>query len=568
MVHESHEHHERGNIFDERFLMAVACIGAVAVGEWKEAIAVIVLYLLGEYLQDQAVDRSRRSIRELMNVRPDRAEVLRDGVYVTVPAENVAIGEQIAIRPGDRIPLDGTVTEGSSELNTSALTGESTPVSVAPGDAVLAGSINESGTLFIRVDHSFAASAASRILTLVEEASEQKAQSETFITRFSRIYTPVVVVLAVLIGLIPPLMHLGAWKVFIHKALNFLVISCPCALIISVPLTYFAGLGCASRAGILVKGGNYLDVLAKARLAAFDKTGTLTEGRFSLKRIVKENGDSSEDELLCLAAHAEAGSRHPLADTVLRTYGKEPDLSRISGQKETAGMGISCIFDQKTLLVGKAQYVKEHGFTPTESNDITTSVHVAYGDRYLGALYFEDTERAEAKDALFKLKKLGIDRTVLLSGDRSSAAESIGKKLGLDEIHAELLPDEKVAWVKSIKANAPNMPLIYIGDGINDAPVLALADVGIAMGGLGSDAAMEAADVVIMGDLLDRIPLSIQIARKTLRIARENICFAIAVKLFVLLLAGFGTVALWMAVFSDVGVCMLSVLNALRAMKQ
>lgn len=567
MSHESQEHHQHGSIFDERFLMAVACIGAVAIGEWKEAIAVLILYLLGEFLQDRAIDRSRRSIRELMNVRPDRAEVLRCGVYITVPAESVAVGEQIRLRPGDRAPLDGTVIEGSSELNTAALTGESMPVSVAPGDSVLAGSVNESGTLLLRVDNSFGTSAASRILTLVEEAGEQKAQSETFITRFSKVYTPVVVAMAALIGLLPPLLHLGAWKLFIYKALNFLVISCPCALVISVPLTYFAGLGCASRAGILIKGSNYMDVLAKARIAAFDKTGTLTEGRFSLSGVIPADSTISEEEILRLAAHAEAHSRHPLAEAVLRAYGKSPDPSLLTELKETAGKGISCQFEGKSLLVGKEEYIKDHNFTVIENKDAFTSIHVAHGEKYFGVLYFTDTVKRDAKESLTKLKQLGIRRTVLLSGDRKTTAESLGSSLGIDDIHAELLPEGKVKQLKSIKTAAPESPLIYIGDGINDAPVLALSDVGIAMGGLGSDAAMEAADVVIMGDRLDRIPVSIQISRKTLRIARENIIFAIAVKLLILLLASLGIVGLWMAVFADVGVCMLAVLNALRAMK-
>lgn len=567
MSHESQEHHQHGSIFDERFLMAVACIGAVAIGEWKEAIAVLILYLLGEFLQDKAIDRSRRSIRELMNVRPDRAEVLRCGVYITVPAESVAVGEQIRLRPGDRAPLDGTVIEGSSELNTAALTGESMPVSVAPGDSVLAGSVNESGTLLLRVDNSFGTSAASRILTLVEEAGEQKAQSETFITRFSKVYTPVVVAMAALIGLLPPLLHLGAWKLFIYKALNFLVISCPCALVISVPLTYFAGLGCASRAGILIKGSNYMDVLAKARIAAFDKTGTLTEGRFSLSGVIPADSTISEEEILRLAAHAEAHSRHPLAEAVLRAYGKSPDPSLLTELKETAGKGISCQFEGKSLLVGKEEYIKDHNFTVIENKDAFTSIHVAHGEKYFGVLYFTDTVKRDAKESLTKLKQLGIRRTVLLSGDRKTAAESLGSSLSIDDIHAELLPEGKVKQLKSIKTAAPESPLIYIGDGINDAPVLALSDVGIAMGGLGSDAAMEAADVVIMGDRLDRIPVSIQISRKTLRIARENIIFAIAVKLLILLLASLGIVGLWMAVFADVGVCMLAVLNALRAMK-
>lgn len=567
MSHESQEHHQHGSIFDERFLMAVACIGAVAIGEWKEAIAVLILYLLGEFLQDRAIDRSRRSIRELMNIRPDRAEVLRCGVYITVPAESVAVGEQIRLRPGDRAPLDGTVIEGSSELNTAALTGESMPVSVAPGDSVLAGSVNESGTLLLRVDNSFGTSAASRILTLVEEAGEQKAQSETFITRFSKVYTPVVVAMAALIGLLPPLLHLGAWKLFIYKALNFLVISCPCALVISVPLTYFAGLGCASRAGILIKGSNYMDVLAKARIAAFDKTGTLTEGRFSLSGVIPADSTISEEEILRLAAHAEAHSRHPLAEAVLRAYGKSPDPSLLTELKETAGKGISCQFEGKSLLVGKEEYIKDHNFTVIENKDAFTSIHVAHGEKYFGVLYFTDTVKRDAKESLTKLKQLGIRRTVLLSGDRKTTAESLGSSLGIDDIHAELLPEGKVKQLKSIKTAAPESPLIYIGDGINDAPVLALSDVGIAMGGLGSDAAMEAADVVIMGDCLDRIPVSIQISRKTLRIARENIIFAIAVKLLILLLASLGIVGLWMAVFADVGVCMLAVLNALRAMK-
>ena len=556
-----------GELFDECFLMSLASVGAVCIGKLQEAAAVMVLYQLGEYLQDRAVDSSRRSITDLMNIRPETANVLCDGEVTEMPAEEVPVDALIVVRPGEKVPLDSAVTEGTSSTNNAALTGESLPVEVGPGAKVLAGCVNLTGVLTLRVEKPFGESAASRILTLVEEASDQKARTENAITRFARVYTPVVVGIAVAVAVLPPLLGFGEWRDFLYRALDFLVISCPCALVISVPLTYFAGLGCASKNGVLIKGSNYMDVLAKADIAAFDKTGTLTGGRFLVTRALPAD-DVTEAELLQLTAYAESASSHPLAQSVLKAYGKEVDTEALSEQQELAGRGIRCLYRGKLLLCGKRSYLIEEGISVPETASAGTLIFVAFDGRYAGALELSDVEKPDAAEALRELKSLGVRETVMLSGDRQEAAEALAGRVGIDTVFAQLLPEDKVRQMEALRQRLkPGGTLLYTGDGINDAPVLAGADVGIAMGGLGTDAAMEASDVVVMSDEPSRIPLAIRISRKTARIARGNIFMALAIKLAIMLFAAFGMVSLWTAVFADVGVCMLAVMNSLRAMR-
>ena len=565
VLKEAFENIIRGEVFDECFLMSLASIGALAIGEWQEAAAVMVLYQFGEYLQDKAVDTSRRSITDLMNVRPDTASVLRNGVVLKLPAEDVALGETILVKPGERIPLDSTVIEGSSSLNTAALTGESLPLEVQQGSKVLSGCVNMTGSLKLRVDKSFQASAASRILELVEEASDKKARTETFISRFARVYTPAVIAIAIAVAVFPPLFSLGTWREYFYRALNFLVISCPCALVISVPLTYFAGLGCASRNGILIKGSNYMDVLSKVEIAAFDKTGTLTKGEFSLAKLYPANG-ISEEKLFELAAYAEFFSNHPLAKSIMSAYSDEIDRTRVSEMQETAGHGTRCRFDERILAAGKPEYLSENGISVPDDIIDGTVICVAYDSVFQGRLLMEDREKADSSAALEDLKKLGIERTVILSGDRQSAVRQLAEKLCISDFQAELMPSEKVEYIEQLHKALKSGTLLYAGDGINDAPVLALSDVGVAMGALGTDAAMEAADVVIMGDELTRIPLAIRISRRTARVARSNIALALTIKALIMILAALGYTGLWVAVFADVGVCLLAILNALRAM--
>ncbi len=556
-----------GQLFDENFLMAVASVGAICIGEAREAAMVMLLYSLGELLQDRAVDSSRRSIRSLMNVRPDRATLLENGQSREVEAESIPVGAVILVRPGEKVPLDGTVTEGTSLLDTSALTGESVPREVTVGDPALAGCLNQNGLLQIRVEKPFGESTASRILELVEHAGANKARSERFITRFARIYTPVVVLSAVALAVIPPLLGLGTWSVFIHKALNFLVISCPCALVISVPLAFFAGIGCASRNGILVKGGNYLEMLGKAEVAAFDKTGTLTQGKFSVVELQPASG-VDEQELLHMAACAEAFSNHPLARSVLEAWGKSVREEHLTDAVETAGHGVCVTWNGHRILAGNSGYLHQEGVTFTSLETAATVIYVACDGSYQGAVLLADTVKADAKSGLDTLRTLGVRKTVMLTGDRRSVAQAVGAQVGIDEVRAELLPDEKLKELQALRSQVSEKgALLYAGDGINDAPVLANADVGVAMGGLGADAAMEAADVVIMSDEPSKIALGMRISQKTMTIARENIVFSIAVKLIILTLSIVMDIPLWLAVFADVGVCMLAILNTLRAMR-
>ena len=556
VLKEAVENITHGEIFDENFLMTVASIGAFCIGKYPEAVAVMLLYEIGEWLQDKAVGSSRASIEALVNVRPDHANLVKGDEVTTVKAETVSVGDIILVRPGERVPLDGEVIEGRSSVDTSALTGESMPREWTVGSAALAGCVNQSGLLKIKVTRPFSDSSVSRIMAMVEDAQDNKAQPERFITRFARVYTPVVCGIAVLVAVIPPLLGWGSWSTFIHKALAFLVISCPCALVISVPLSFFS-----SHNGILMKGSNYLELLAKAEIAAFDKTGTLTKGEFSVTEMSCADGVSQE-QLLEVAAYCESQSTHPLAKSILKAYGKPVDGSRLAGIEEISGNGIRAMLDGKTALVGKAELLD--GVVVTTQTSGTTAVYVAYDGQYLGCIGLSDTLKPDTKEAISALRKLGLHNLTMLSGDRQATANSIAGEIGLDNAWGQLLPEEKVSHLEELKKLGR---VVYAGDGINDAPVLAAADVGVAMGGLGSDAAMEAADVVIMTDELSRLPLAVRIARKTMAIAKQNIVFSIAVKVLILALSLVTDMGLWLAVFADVGVCMLAILNSLRALR-
>ena len=568
VLKEAAENILHGELFDENFLMSLASIGAIGIGEYGEAAAVMILYQLGEFLQDKAVDSSRDSIRALMDIRPDTANLVENGRVRTVPASEVPVGAEIEVHAGERIPLDGLIVRGASSLDTAALTGESLPQEVKVGDSVRSGCVNLSGTLTVRVTTPFGQDSASRILALVEHAEENKAEPEKFITRFARVYTPVVVALAVLLAVLPPLLGVGSFAVYLARALNFLVISCPCALVISVPLTFFSGIGCASKNGILVKGSNHLEALAHAEIAAFDKTGTLTGGKFSVSELRAADGCTTE-RLLELAAYGEAQSDHPLAKSVREAYTGALDLEHLSDVRERSGHGVAAKLDGKALLVGKADFLRENGIEVTTDNlKAVTEICVAYDGRFCGALFLRDTPKSDAKRALSELADLGVKRTVMLTGDRQEVAEAVGREVGVGEVFAELLPEDKLAKVKELKHTLSTKgKLLYAGDGINDTPVLAEADIGIAMGGLGTDAAMEAADIVLMGDEPGKIADVIRISRRTLLIAQENIVFSVAVKGIILLLSSLGAVALWAAVFADVGVCMLAILNSLRTLR-
>ncbi len=554
-----------GDVFGESFLMSIAGIGAVCIGEIPEGVMVFLLYRLGEYLQTKAVSSSRKSISALMDVRPDRANLLENGQSREVEAEAVQVGQTILVRPGEKIPLDGTVLTGISQLDTAALTGESIPRDIGPGQQVMAGCINLSGALEIRVERAFAESTASKILEMVEHASEKKASSEKFITRFARIYTPIVCLAAVIVAVLPPVMGWMAWSQSIYSALCFLVISCPCALVISVPLSFFAGIGRASREGVLVKGGNHLETLAEAQIVAFDKTGTLTEGRFSVSECLPAEGISRE-KLLELAALAECRSTHPIAKSILTAYGSEIDEETLSDYHEISGNGVTVRVNNRHIIAGKRKYLTEKGVSvsaaPTTAD---TTVYVSLDGVYQGAVLLRDAPKRDAKTAVNELRTLGIRRMVILSGDSKPVVEEIAREIGLDQADGELLPQEKLEKLEQLRGQLDgNGKLLYSGDGINDTPVLAAADIGIAMGGLGADAAIETADVIIMGDEPSKIASGIRIARHTKRIAMENIVFAIAVKVVVMILSVLGYVELWAGVFADVGVCMLCVLNTLR----
>lgn len=566
-----------GDPFDEDFLMAVATIGALAIGflpgsdpEFAEAVFVMLFFQVGELFEDIAEDKSERSISHLMDIRPDVATVVRDGAEKVVDPKDVQVGETIVVRPGERVPLDGVVTEGETSLNTVALTGESVPRSAGVGDELLSGCVNVSGVVRARVTKSFGDSTASKVLDLVENASESKSRSEAFITRFARVYTPVVVFAAVVAALVPPLVmgdFVAYFPMWLGRALTFLVVSCPCALVISVPLTFFGGLGGASRRGVLVKGSNYLEALAKAGVVVFDKTGTLTKGEFEVVSVVGA-ATAPSDELLHFAAHVESFSNHPIATALREAFSDLDDGCEVTGVREVAGKGVVGTVNGHVVAVGNELLMQERGVACASAHERGTIVHVASDDAYLGYVVIADQPKPDARKAITDIKAEGVRRTVMLTGDRASVAESVASELGIDEVHAELLPQDKVAEVERlISEKGEGETLAFVGDGINDAPVLARADIGIAMGALGSDAAIDAADVVLMDDEPSKIAVAIRVARRTLRIARQNTVFAIAVKVAVLVLAFFGLASMWLAVFADVGVMVLAVLNATRALR-
>ena len=556
-----------GQVFDENFLMALATIGALATGEYPEAVFVMLFYQVGELFQSYAVDQSRKSITALMDIRPDYANIEADGQLQQVDPEDVAVGDTIVIKAGERIPLDGVVLEGSTTVDTAALTGESLPREVGPGDDVISGCVNLSGLLRVQVTRPFEESTVSKILDLVENASGRKAKAEHFITKFARYYTPIVVLAAAALAFLPPLFTSIGWVDSIQRALNFLVVSCPCALVISVPLSFFGGIGGASRDGILVKGGNYLEVLARAEIVVFDKTGTLTQGVFNVTAIHPDA--CSESQLLELAALAESYSDHPISRSLKEAYGKELDPARVSGVEELSGRGVRAVVDGRTICAGNDKLMEDVGVSWHPCHRVGTTVHVAADGVYLGHIVISDEVKPDAQEAIAALKAQGVRKTVMLTGDARAVGEDVASRLGLDEVHTQLLPADKVARVEALlKELSPKGALAFVGDGINDAPVLSRADVGIAMGGLGSDAAIEAADIVLMDDKPAKIAHAIAIARHTLAIVRQNIVFALAVKLLVLVLSALGLTNLWAAVFADVGVSVLAILNAMRCLRR
>lgn len=554
----------RGQVFDENFLMALATVGAFCIGEYPEGVLVMLLYQVGELFQDLAVGRSRKSIASLMDIRPDWANIEKDGKLIQVSPEEVKVGEIITVKAGERIPLDGVVTEGTSLLDTAALTGESLPRSVAPGDEVISGCVNESGLLRIQVSSEYGESTVARILELVENSSTRKARYENFITRFARWYTPVVVIAAVLLAVIPPL-FVGNWSEWLNRALIFLVVSCPCALVISVPLSFFGGIGGASRKGILVKGGNFLEALAHVETVVFDKTGTLTRGVFHVTAVHPRN--TTSEQLLEMAALAENYSDHPIARSLREACEGELDAGRISKVEELSGRGIRAIIDGKTVCVGNQKLMAESGSECHKCHRVGTLVHVSIDGEYAGHIVISDEVKEDAAQTIASLKELGVKKTVMLTGDAKEVGEDTARRLGLEEVYTELLPAGKVEQVEALlEKKSEKGRLVFVGDGINDAPVLSRSDVGIAMGAMGSAAAIEAADIVLMDDKPSKIPLAIQIARKTLRIVRQNIVFALGVKGIVLVLGALGLANMWLAVFADVGVSVLAILNAMRAL--
>lgn len=566
VIYEAVESIFHKELFDEHFLMAIATVGALAIGEYPEAVAVMFFYQIGELFSDIALERSRASISSLMDIRPDYAN-LEDsaGIVRKVSPSDVPQGSIIMVKPGEKIPIDGVVISGESSLDTAALTGESMPRDVSEGAEVLSGSLNMTGLLRIKTTSSFGESTVSKILDLVENAQTGKAKTEKFITRFARVYTPSVVAGAVLLAVLPPLFTGGDWPIWLHRALIFLVISCPCALVISIPLTFFAGIGGASRKGILVKGSNYMEVLSKVRTMVFDKTGTLTKGRFSVSEISAV--DSDEAGLLEKAALAESFSSHPVAVSLRSAYGKPLDESRVSDVKDYSGEGICATVDGQGIYAGNEKLMRRIGVEPVPVSKIGTVVYVATEGKFLGYIVVSDTLKPTAAEAMSLLKAAGVQKTVMLTGDRADVAKEVAGELALDEYHAGLLPADKVERVKALKESDGQAVLAFVGDGVNDAPVLKLADIGIAMGGVGSDAAIEAADVVLMDDDPVKIALGIKIAKKTLRIVVQNIVFAIGVKLLFLLLGALGVANMWEAVFADVGVTVIAILNSLRAMR-
>ena len=557
-----------GEFFDENFLMSIATIGAFVIGEFPEAVAVMLFYQVGEYFQSYAVKKSRKSIASLMDIRPDYANLKINGNIEKKSPEEVKIGDTIVVKPGEKVPLDGIIIEGISMVDTSALTGESVPREIKVNDNILSGCINLNGVLEVRVEKEFGESTVSKILDLVENATNKKAKTEKFITKFSKYYTPIVVFLALMIAFIPPIITKTGMLDWVYRALTFLVVSCPCALVISVPLSFFSGIGSASKKGILVKGSNYLELLSKTEIAVFDKTGTLTKGVFDVQEIKNEDG-ISEKELLELSAYCESYSNHPISISIQKAYGKDIDKKRIIDSKELAGKGMISIIDQKEVACGNIKLMEELNLKNiTQVDGIGTVVYVAINKQYAGYILISDKIKEDAPKAIQDLKKAGVRKTVMLTGDNKEVAEKVNQELKLDAVYSELLPVDKVNKVEELLKNKKEeAKLAFIGDGINDAPVLARADIGIAMGGLGSDAAIEAADIVIMTDEPSKIATAMKISRKTLKIVYQNISFALIVKIGVLILSAFGLASMWSAVFADVGVTVLAVLNSFRALK-
>lgn len=558
-------------VFDENFLMAVATVGALALGDFREGVAVMLFYQIGELFQSCAVGKSRKNIAALMDIRPDYANIIEDGQLVKVDPDEVETGTLIVVNPGEKVPIDGQIIEGSTSLNTSALTGESVPRDAVCGDEVISGCINLTGTIKIRTTKEFGDSTVSKILDLVENSSLKKSRSENFITRFAKYYTPAVCYSALALALLPPVINMlmgnpTAWQTWIVRALTFLVISCPCALVISVPLSFFGGIGCASTNGILVKGSNYLEALADTKYIVFDKTGTLTKGVFEVNGIYPEN-NFSKDELLYYAAYAESGSSHPISISLKNAYGSQLDLERVSGIEEIAGHGVAALVDGKKVCAGNLKLMKRQGIQVVAEHDEGTAVYVSVNQVYAGCITIADVVKSTSKAAIAGLKQSGI-RTVMLTGDTAKTATRVADEIGIDEVRSELLPADKVSEVERLlSVKGKKEKLAFVGDGINDAPVLSRADIGIAMGALGSDAAIEAADVVLMDDDPEKIALAMRISMKTLRIVRENIVFALAVKLVCLVLGAIGIANMWVAIFADVGVMVIAVLNATRALK-
>ena len=557
----------KGKIFDENFLMTIATIGAFFIGEFPEAVAVMLFYQIGELFQSYAVDKSRKSIASLMDIRPDYANVYRNGKEEKINPDEVKIGETIIVKPGEKIPLDGIILEGKTTLDTKALTGESMPREATEGYGVLSGCINLNGVIKIEVTKEYGEGTVSKILNLVENASNKKAKSENFITKFAKYYTPTVVIIAVFLAVLPPLLVPNqSFSDWIYRALSFLVISCPCALVISIPLSFFGGIGGASKMGILIKGSNYLEALSNVETVVFDKTGTLTKGVFEVQKVNAVG--ISEEELLKLAAYSEYYSNHPIAKSIKKAYGKEIDEKQVIKTQELSGLGISARIGEQDVLIGNEKLMNEHEISFTKCTDIGTILYVATEKRYVGYIVIADKIKEDAEIAIKELRKNNVKQIIMLTGDRKNIGEAVSKKLGLDKVYTELLPDGKVEKIEELlKTKSEKGKLAFVGDGMNDAPVLAISDIGIAMGGLGADSSIEAADVVIMTDEPSKIVKAIKLSRKTMRIVKENIVFAISVKIAVLLLAAFGISTMWEAVFADVGVSVIAIINALRVLK-
>lgn len=561
-----------GQVFDENFLMMVATFGAFGVKEYSEAVAVMLFYQVGELFQNYAVGKSRQSISDMMNICPEYANIEEDGVLTQVDPDDVEVGSIIVVKPGERIPLDGIVTEGTSMIDTAALTGESVPRRATVGDEIISGCVNGSSTIKVKVTKAFEDSTVARILELVENASSKKAKVENFITRFAKYYTPVVTIGAVILAILPPLILGGGWADWIQRACIFLVISCPCALVISVPLGFFGGIGASSKIGILVKGSNYLEAVAEMTTIVFDKTGTLTKGEFKVSEVLpsaEKNNTIGKEELLEIAAYGEGYSNHPIANSIREAYGKTLSMERVTDTEEIAGHGIHTFIDGREVYLGNAKLMEAQNIAYTENKTAGTVVYVACNNVFAGSIVISDTVKEGSKNAIADMKKVGVKKTVMLTGDRQAAADAVAAELGIDEVHAELLPADKVGEVEKLLGSQNEKErLAFVGDGINDAPVLTRADIGIAMGSMGSDAAIEAADVVLMDDDVRKIASIVRISRKTLSIVKQNIVFALGVKAIVLLLGAFGVANMWEAVFADVGVSVIAILNSMRALKE